>query len=191
MKRPAKGKALLKLIDSCVREGESIDLDGVGSFQLENKKVVFEATGRPSVFLAYASEDKNEVKKIFDALKEAGFEPWMDSAKLLPGQNWPRAIQRAIELSDFILICFSHRSVAKRGFFHAELRYALDVATFVPLEEIFLVPIRLSECEVPLQIARRTQYIDFFPDWDMGLRALIMMMKGQTSQREKKRLKLS
>jgi TIR domain len=186
----ARGAALVRLIDSYLRDGAEIEIDGLGCFELEDDRVVFQPSGRVRVFLAYAKEDRSEVRKLYDALQEAGFEPWMDEEKLLPGQNWPRAIQRAIELSDFFLVCFSRRSVAKRGFFQAELRYALDIAACVPLGEIFLVPVRLSDCEVPLQIARRTQYIDLFPEWEAGLKTLLLMMKGQTTQREEKRKKL-
>ena len=182
--------ALLELIDSYLREGTEIEIDGMGCFELADDHVVFQPNGRPRVFLAHAKEDRAEVKRLHDALQEAGFEPWMDDEKLLPGQNWPRAIQRAIELSDFFLICFSRHSVVKRGFFQAELRYALDVAACVPLQEIFLVPARLTSCEVPLQIAMRTQYIDLFPDWEKGVKALILMMRGQTKQREKRREQL-
>jgi TIR domain len=188
--RTARGVALVRLIDSYLREGAEIEIDGLGCFELEDNRVVFQPSGRVRVFLAYAKEDRSEVRKLYDALQEAGFEPWMDEEKLLPGQNWPRAIQRAIELSDFFLVCFSRRSVAKRGFFQAELRYAFDVAACVPLEEIFLVPVRLTDCDVPLQIARRTQYIDLFPEWEVGLKALLMMMKGQAAQREKKRQRI-
>lgn len=190
MSHEARTAALIQLIDAYLRGGGEIEIDGMGSFELADDQIVFQPNGRARVFLAHAKEDRAEVKKLYDALQAAGFEPWMDDERLLPGQNWPRAIQRAIELSDFFLICFSRRSVVKRGFFQAELRYALDVAACVPLEEIFLVPARLSECEVPLQIATRTQYIDLFPDWEMGVRALILMMKGQTTQREKRREQL-
>ena len=51
--------------------------------------------------------DGAEVKRLFTALQNAGFEPWMDKEKLLPGQNRPRAIQRAIDLSEFFIGCFS------------------------------------------------------------------------------------
>ncbi len=180
----------LQLIDSYLRKGAEIEIDGMGCFELTDDQVVFQPNGRPRVFLAHAKEDRAVVKRLYGALQDAGFEPWMDEEKLLPGQNWPRAIQRAIELSDFFLICFSCHSVVKRGFFQAELRYALDVAAFVPLEEIFLVPARLTHCEVPLQIATRTQYIDLFPDWEEGVKALIRMMRGQTMQREKRRERL-
>ena len=75
----------------------------------------------------------------------------------------------------------------KRGYFQLELRYALEVASCVPLDEIFLMPIRLGECTIPLQIARRTQYLDLFPDWDMGVKALTLMMNTQAARRESKR----
>lgn len=136
----------------------------------------FKPSGRTQVFIAYAKEDCAQARKLYRSLKAQGLEPWMDEENLLPGQNWPRSIERAIEVSDYVLICFSKRSVGKRGFFQAELRYALDVAALVPLDQIFLVPVRLSECDVPLQIARKTQYIDLFPDWHAGIKALVNMM---------------
>lgn len=176
MKRRVSKPRVVRYIDRYVREEGHIDLDGVGSFELDNGDVVFQASRSTQVFIAYAKEDRTEARKLYRALKSHGLEPWMDEQKLLPGQNWPRAIERAIEASDYVLVCFSRRSVGKRGFFQSELRYALDVAAYVPLDEIFLLPVRLSECQVPLQIARQTQYIDLFPDWDIGIRALVTVM---------------
>jgi hypothetical protein len=176
--RRLRGKALLQLIDRCLHEGASIEIDGMGSFQLdENDNVIFEPNGRGRVFLAYAQEDRAEARKLYMALQKAGFEPWMDEAKLLPGQNWPRAIERAIELSDFFVGCFSRRSTAKRGHFQSELSYALDAATRVPAEEIFLIPVRLNPCDLPRQIATTVQYVDLFPDWDRGLQTLIKSLR--------------
>jgi hypothetical protein len=175
-RRTGKGK-LVRLIDECVREGLRIDIDGRGSFELAGDEVVFQPSRRTQVFIGYAKEDRAEARKLYRSLKDHGFEPWMDEQNLLPGQNWPRAIERAIEVSDYVLTCFSNRSVGKRGFFQAELRYALDVAALVPLDAVFLVPIRLTECNVPLQIARHTQYIDLFPDWEVGIKALMRVLK--------------
>jgi hypothetical protein len=139
------------------------------------------------VFLAYANEDREQVKRLCGELQQAGFDPWMDEEKLLPGQNWPRAIEQAIELADYVVLCFSCRSVDKRGYFQLELRYALEVASCVPLDEIFLMPVRLSECSIPLQIAKKTQYIDLFPEWGIGVKALTLMMNAQAALRESKR----
>jgi hypothetical protein len=180
-------KELTELITRCLQEGSSIEIDGLGNFELQDNEVVFRPSNRIRVFLAHAQEDRPLVERIYYDLRRAGFEPWMDSAKLLPGQNWPRAIQREIELADFVLINFSHHSVAKRGYFQYELRHALEVSDRVPLDEIFLVPVRFSDCEVPIEVARKTQYIDLFPDYEAGMRAIINMMLAQIRKRQKKR----
>jgi len=181
-----RGKALIELITRCLREGAPIQIDGLGKFELDHDEVVFQPNNRIRVFLAYAKEDRAAVKQLYDDLQKAGFEPWMDVAKLMPGQNWPRAIQQAIDVTDFILVNFSHRSVGKRGHFQCELRHALEIAERMPLDEIFLVPLRLSECDVPNEIARTTQYIDLFPDYESGFKALTNMMTTQALKRSKK-----
>ncbi len=187
MNHPLRGrKALLHIIDRCLRDGSVIEIDGMGSFQLEEEEIVFQPNGRIHVFLAYAEEDRVQVKKLYHALQKAGLEPWMDQEKLLPGQNWPRAIERAIELSDFFVGCFSRRSAVKHGHFQCELRYALDLAARVPLEDIFLVPVRLNDCEVPGHIARKVQYVDLFPDWERGIERLVKMMRRQAKERRKR-----
>jgi hypothetical protein len=180
-----------RFIDQCVREGSPIAIDGVGTFELAGSNVVFQPSGRTQVFIAYAREDRAQARKLYRDLKQQGLEPWMDERNLLPGQNWPRAIERAIEVSDYVLMCFSRKSIGKRGFFQAELRYALDVAACVPLDEVFLVPVRLCDCEVPLEIARRTQYIDLFPHWEIGIQALANVMLKWPSQDRRKRNLLS
>jgi hypothetical protein len=184
-----RGKAVTDLIARCLQEGSTIEIDGLGKFELQNEDVVFRPSNRIRVFLAYAQEDRRTVEMLYDELQNAGFEPWMDTAKLLPGQNWPRAIQQAIEVADFVLINFSQRSVEKRGHFQAELRYALDLANRVPLDDIFLVPVRLSDCEVPREIAERTQYVDLFPDHQSGIQILTRMMTAQALKRSRRRRK--
>jgi hypothetical protein len=186
MSDTVRGKALTELITRCLREGTPIEIDGLGKFQLDKEEVVFQPNNRIRVFLAYAEEDRATVKKLYNELYAAGFEPWMDVAKLMPGQNWPRAIQQAIDVTDFILVHFSHRSIGKRGHFQCELRHALEAADRMPLDEIFLVPVRLSECDVPNEIARTTQYIDLFPDYEIGFKALTNMMTAQMLKRRKK-----
>lgn len=180
MLRGAGSKALIKLIQRCLLEGSPIEIDGLGSFDLDaDQHVVFRPNGRIRVFLAYADEDRALVRKLYAALQRAGFEPWMDKEKLLPGQNWPRAIERAIEMSDFFIGCFSSRSVLKRGHFQSELRYALDAATRVPLDDTFIIPVRFGECELPRQIAKTLHYIDLFPDWGRGVDKLVSAMRQQ------------
>jgi hypothetical protein len=124
-------------------------------------------------------EDLAFANRLFRHLNDAGFAPWLDRRKLLPGQNWPRAIEEAIETSDFFVACFSHISVQKKGAFQAEIRYALDCAERVPLDDTFLIPARLDDCRVPWKIRREIQYIDLFPDWDLGVRRILAVIEKQ------------
>lgn len=159
-----------------ISSGREVEIDGLGTFYPDADGFRFEPPP-PRVFLAYGCEDLAVVSSLYDHLTAAGFGPWMDVRRLLPGQNWPRAIENAIESADFFVPCFSSKSVAKKGGFQAELRYALDCARRVPLDSIYLVPVRLDNCRVPRVIQREFQYIDLFPDWDRGVQRLDEALK--------------
>ena len=165
--------------------GQPVEIDGLGIFYPDAVRGFrFEPHAPPQVFVAYVREDMEAASRLYDELAAAGFGPWMDARKLAPGQNWPRAIESAIEASDFFVACFSTRSVNKRGGFQAEIRYALDCARRVPLDEIFLVPVRLDDCRVPRSIQREWQYIDLFPDWPRGVRKMAGMMRRELQRRK-------
>jgi hypothetical protein len=155
-----------------------VEIDGLGVFYPDDAKGFrFEPRRLPQVFIAYVTEDATAVGWLYEALENAGFSPWMDVRKLLPGQNWPRAIENAIETSDFFVACFSRNSVDKKGCFQAEVRYGLDCARRMPLDEIYMAPVRFDECRIPRSIQRELQYIDLFPDWHRGIRRLTHMMR--------------
>jgi len=172
------------ILRQCLAEGKTVEIDGLGTFRRgADRSYQFWPRLLPKVFLAYVQEDSDAVDRVFDDLAGRGFDPWMDRRKLLPGQNWPRSIEDAIETSDFFVACFSRRSVDKKGGFQAEIRYALDCARRIPLDEIFVIPVRLNDCHVPARIRRELQYIDLFPDWRKGVRRLVTVMDRQFSQR--------
>jgi hypothetical protein len=167
-----------------IHSGNVVEIDGLGVFYPEGERGVrFEPVSKPQVFIAYVKEDQPLAERLYQSLEEAGYHPWMDVRKLMPGQNWPRAIESAIEDSAFFLACFSGRSVQKKGGFQAEIRYALDCARQVPLDDIFIVPVRLDECQVPRSIRRQYQYVDLFPAWDDGVERLAGMMQRDLSRR--------
>jgi len=163
-------------------DGKTVEIDGLGVFRPDPVEGFrFEPRGLPQVFIAYVKEDEPIAARLYRELEAAGFSPWMDVRKLLAGQNWPRAIESAIDGSDFFVACFSGNSVKKKGGFQAEIRYALDCARQIPLEEIFLVPVRFGPCRVPRSIQRELQYVDLFPDWLEGLVNLVATLRqGRT-----------
>lgn len=164
--------AVAEVIRKSLESGQTVEIEGLGSFRATAKGYEFVAQTTPQVFIAYAVEDLVVARQLCEALRAEGFSPWLDKERLLPGQNWPRAIDRAIEVSDAFVACLSPRSVYKRGQFQSELRYALDCARKRPLEETFLIPVRLAECSVPRRIAEHVQYVDLFPDWEKGVKRL-------------------
>jgi len=167
---------LVRVLRQCLEEGRRVVIDGLGTFRADGGDFQFVPDTRRRVFLAYAAEDYAKVDYLCNALAVRGFEPWLDRRKLLPGQNWPRAIERAIRNSDFFVPCFSNLSGEKPGRFHAELRYALDCALNQPLDGVYIVPVRLDDCPVPRQIQEQLQYVDLFPDFDAGLERMTQSM---------------
>lgn len=177
-----------RVLRQCLEEGATVEIDGLGRFRRGRKgDYEFEAHSRPRLFLAYADEDVALVRRLFEDFERKGLDPWLDKEKLLPGQNWPRAIERAIEMADFFVACFSRRAIGRRGFFHSELRYALDCATRQPLDQIFFIPVRLDDCEVPPPIRRSLHYVDLFPDWEQGVARVVSAVRRAMRSRERAR----
>lgn len=174
---------LAQIVVRGLRAGHIVEIEGLGVFHPDPDRGLRFEPSAPQVFVAYVKEDEALAARLFGDLQAAGFSPWMDARRLLPGQNWPRAIESAIETSDFFVACFSSRSVRKKGGFQAEIRYALDCARQVPLDEIFVVPVRLDACEVPRTIQRQFQFVDLFPDRDRGVDRLVGMMRREIERR--------
>ncbi len=101
------------------------------------------------IFLSYASADRVAVRDLYRRLSDAGFTPWMDEEDLLPGQSWTREIFKAIRNSELILVCLSATSLNKLGYVQKEITYALDIWQEKLADDIFVIPVRLEECEVP------------------------------------------
>ena len=180
---------LAQVVIRGLASGQVVEIEHLGVFYPDPVEGFrFEPRLEPHAFLAYVEEDAQPAARLYEALKAEGLHPWMDVRNLVPGQNWARAIERAIECSDFFVPCFSRNSVNKWGGFQAEIRYALDCARRVPLDDIFIVPVRLDDCRVPRSIQAEFQYIDLFPDWSRGVWRLLRMMRREKRARLVKRL---
>ena len=114
------------------------------------------------VFLSYASQDEPAVREVYNALKlQAWIDPWLDKTKILPGQDWRLVIEKAVEQADVVIICLSSQLVNKEGFIQREIRYAYEVALEKPEATIFLIPLRLDDCDLPRGL-RSFQRVDYF-----------------------------
>lgn len=115
------------------------------------------------VFLCHGAEDKPWVRKLYDDLVLAGYAPWLDEKDILPGQDWRLAIESAVKRSDVVLVCLSQQSVSRRGYVQKEIAQALDVAQEQPEGAIFLIPVRIEQCDVPARLSAM-QWVDHFAD---------------------------
>ena len=97
------------------------------------------------VFLCHAATDKPKVETLYRRLAKAGFEPWLDKKKLLPGQDWDLEIRAAVRASDVVIVCLTRNSVNKEGYVQKEIRLALDVADEKPEGTIYLIPARFED----------------------------------------------
>jgi hypothetical protein len=57
--------------------------------------------------------------------------------------------------------CLSQRSINKAGYVQKEIKFALDVADEQPEDTIFLIPLKLEECDVPERLSR-WQWVNLF-----------------------------
>jgi TIR domain len=60
-----------------------------------------------------------------------------------------------------VLVCLSPTAITKKGFVQKEIKFALDAAEEQPEGTIFIIPVKLEECDVPERL-RRWQWVDFF-----------------------------
>ena len=115
------------------------------------------------IFLCHSSGDKAEVRNLYQRLSSNGFDPWLDEEKLLPGQEWELEIAKAVQTSDIIIVCLSHKAITKAGYVHKEIKYALDEAEKQPEGTIFLIPLKLEECNVPERL-QRWHWVNLFEE---------------------------
>lgn len=137
------------------------------------------------LFISYAREDLTLVRKLYSDLKSISFLlPWLDVEDLKPGQEWEEGILAAIETSNYALIVLSMNSVNKYGYFQKEMRELLERYKYFPPGKIFLIPVRIEECEPKHRELKNLQWIDLFSDWDSGINKIkdvLLCEYGQTT----------
>ena len=135
-------------------------------FSLKSRNIsMLDSASRPlNVFLCHSSGDKPTVRELYQRLDAEGWiDAWLDTEKLYPGHDWNFEIEQAVEAADVILVCLSKSSVTKEGYVQRELRIVLDLAGYKPEGTLFVIPVRLEDCDPPRRL-RAWQYADYFPE---------------------------
>jgi hypothetical protein len=114
------------------------------------------------LFVSYAREDEYAADFLYQRLAQAGFTPWMDKHSILPGERWDAATQSGLREADFFVACLSSTSVRKRGYLQREFKFALEKWRELLADDIYIIPIRLDDCEIPQELSA-FQWIDLYP----------------------------
>ena len=114
-----------------------------------------------NVFLIYAHNDKETVRKLHQRMVRDGINAWLDAQNLQPGQDWQQEIRRAILKSDRVLVCLTRGFNKQPGYRHEELKIALEKARLLDDGSIFIIPVRLERCPMPDSL-RHLQRVDLF-----------------------------
>ncbi len=112
------------------------------------------------VFLIYAHTDKETVHKLYQRLTKSGIHAWLDAENLQPGQDWQHEIRKAILKSDVVIVCLSREFNKQQGYRHEELKIALEKANVLD-DEVFIIPVRLENCDMP-EALQHLQRVDIF-----------------------------
>jgi hypothetical protein len=129
------------------------------------------------LFLSYASQDVERVRRLSADLRRPGIEAWMDDELKLAGR-WNDEIDDRIAASDFFLMVLSQATQtgdAKR-FFRKEWELAYKSRRRI-------LPVRLEECELPASLSKglataigNLQREDLFPSYEEGIRRVLQFL---------------
>jgi formylglycine-generating enzyme required for sulfatase activity len=137
-------------------------------------------TSNLKVTLCYSPDDKSIVSELYQQLSAEGWmDVWMDE-DTLPGEDKEMEVEQAINDADITLICLSTHAIKNQGNVHHILRIALSRAGYKPEKAVYIIPIRLEDCELPSQL-RQWQSADYFEgNKERAYRNLLKSLRKQS-----------
>src|SRR5918994_1816586 len=134
-----------------------------------------------TIFISYSHKDTEAANRLVNDLKEVDdpdkpqLELFLDKDSLLAGQDWKNVIDNAIKNTQYFVILLSNHSIEDNTYVHEELKVAKDIATQVKESEIYIIPVRLDECQI-LESIQHLHTVDLFPNWKQGLEKILKAM---------------
>jgi TolB-like protein len=100
----------------------------------------------PTVFLSYASADREAARALRDALPALGLEVWYDESELGGGELWDQKIRKQIRECDYFMPLISAQTEARlEGYFRREWRLAVERTLDMADDHPFLLPILIDD----------------------------------------------
>ncbi|MCP4351776.1 MAG: toll/interleukin-1 receptor domain-containing protein [Desulfobacterales bacterium] len=129
------------------------------------------------VFISCAEDDILTANKIYADLQKKGIIPWTHK-DINAGEKTKFAVKKAMEESDYFLALLSTSSVNERGAFQKELKQAFDILTEFPQDGIFIIPVRLEDCNTNNAALSDLHIIDMHKTaWNSGLDKILQALQ--------------
>ena len=104
------------------------------------------STRAPTVFLSYASADREAARVLRDALPTFGLEVWYDESELGGGEVWDQKIRKQIRECDYFMPVISAQTEARHeGYFRREWRLAVERTLDMADDHAFLLPVVIDD----------------------------------------------
>jgi hypothetical protein len=104
------------------------------------------ANQAPSIFISYASADREAARLLSQTLVRAGLDAWLDEEELAGGEAWDAKIRRQIRTCTYFMPVISATTEARReGYFRREWRLAVERTLDLADDVTFLVPVVIDD----------------------------------------------
>ena len=115
------------------------------------------------LFISYGHKESEICKRIYQALKDRGHQPWFDEDQIRFGHDWRERLANGIEASNSVVACLSQYSTREKGVCLDELAISVGV------KGGNIVSILLDDVNPPSAVSHR-QWLDM-RDWEEKLDA--------------------
>ncbi len=124
-------------------------------------------------FLSHSSKDKTFVRQLAADLTRNNITVWLDEQRIKVGDSIADKVSQGLAESDYFLVALSDDSVQSE-WVKKEMNQAL--ITEIEEKEVKVLPLLLSECEVP-GLIKEKKYADFTQTYKSGLKSLLEALK--------------
>ena len=135
------------------------------------------------IFLSYAKQDIDVARKLYIDLNDNEISVWFDEVFLKPGQRWREAINTAIKKSKYFIALLSLNSISKKGYVQKELKIAFDILDEHPSSKIFIIPIRIDDCEPEDERIKSLHWLNLNQNWNDGINKIVSIIKDISDEK--------
>ncbi|MCA9648980.1 MAG: SUMF1/EgtB/PvdO family nonheme iron enzyme [Myxococcales bacterium] len=149
----------------------------------DDRTRVLEHVGTPSsnpalpVFMSHSGHDKVAVRRLTEALREAGLRTWLDEDEIVPGQPWMPALEQALERSAVVLVAVGPSGLGQWQTQEMYVAIGMAVRRGRRVVPVLLPDLPPGDVELPLMLQGHS-WVDLREDPERGLQRLIESLRS-------------